>query len=306
VNETARPPVGALLRGWRERRRLSQLDLAMQAGVSARHVSFVETGRSQPSREMVLRLADELNVPLRERNPILLAAGYAPAYPSHPLDDDEMAPVRAALDLIVRGYQPYPALAVDRGWNLVTANSSVGLLIAGAAADLLQPPVNVLRLSLHPDGLAGRIRNLAQWRGHLLNRLAREVTLTGDGELAALYRELLSYPVSHPGTSPSSHAAGQASGHPVGHSSGHSSGHPGGYAGGAGHGLSSELAVPLRLAVGDQELVFLSTVTTFGTAIDVTLAELSVEAFLPADAATVAALATLTATTPATPATPVG
>ena len=268
MTETARQPVGALLRAWRERRRLSQLDLALRAGVSSRHVSFVETGRSQPSREMVLRLADELNIPLRERNPMLLAAGYAPAYPMHPLDDDEMAPVRAALDLILHGYQPFPALAIDRGWNLVAANASVGLLIAGADPDLLEPPVNVLRLSLHPRGLAGQIRNLPQWRGHLLDRLAREVALTGDGELAALHRELLGYP------------AEGGTGNRLG-----------------GHGLSAELAVPLRLVVGGQELAFLSTVTTFGTAIDVTLAELSIEAFLPADAATSAALTALTTAT---------
>lgn len=259
MNQSVGQPVGALLRGWRERRRLSQLDLALQAGVSARHVSFVETGRARPSRDMVLRLAEELNVPLRERNPMLVAAGFAPAYPARTLADDDMAPVRAALDLILRGYQPYPALAVDRGWNLVAANPSVGLLISAAAPDLLEPPVNVLRLSLHPRGLAGQIRNLAQWRGHLLDRLAREVALTGDGELAGLHRELLGYP-------------GGTDVEP---------------------GPGAELAVPLRLAVDGRELAFLSTVTTFGTAIDVTLAELSIEAFLPADGATADALAAL-------------
>jgi transcriptional regulator with XRE-family HTH domain len=250
----ARQPVGTLLRQWRERRRLSQLDLALQAGVSARHVSFVETGRAQPSREMLLHLAEELDVPLRERNPMLLAAGYAPAYSSRTLDDEEMGPARAALELILGGYQPYPALAVDRGWNLVSANPSVALLTGGAAAELLEPPINVLRLSLHPDGLAGQILNLAQWRGHILDRLAREVAATGDDELAALHRELLGYP------------------------------------GGLRHGPRTELAVPLRLRLADQELAFLSTVTTFGTAVDITLAELSIEAFLPADASTAAAL----------------
>jgi transcriptional regulator with XRE-family HTH domain len=250
----ARPPVGTLLRQWRERRRLSQLDLALQAGVSARHVSFVETGRAQPSREMLLHLAEELDVPLRERNPMLLAAGYAPAYSSRTLEDDEMAPVRAALDLILTGYQPYPALAVDRGWHLVAANASVGLLIGDVSPELLEPPLNVLRLSLHPDGIAPRILNLAQWRGHVLDRLAREVVATGDRELASLHRELLGYP------------------------------------GGLQHGPATELAVPLRIRLADQELAFLSTVTTFGTAVDITLAELSVEAFLPADPATTAAL----------------
>jgi transcriptional regulator with XRE-family HTH domain len=227
--------------------------------VSARHVSFVETGRAQPSREMLLHLAAELDVPLRERNPMLLAAGYAPAYSSRTLDDEQMAPVRAALDLILDGYQPYPALAVDRGWNLVAANPSATLLTRQAgSADLLAPPINVLRLSLHPDGLAGQILNLAQWRGHVLDRLAREVAATGDHELAELHRELLGYP------------------------------------GGIEHGPGTELAVPLRLRLADQELAFLSTVTTFGTAVDITLAELSIEAFLPADASTAAALPALT------------
>jgi transcriptional regulator with XRE-family HTH domain len=262
VNDSvARQPVGSLLRQWRERRRLSQLDLALKAGVSARHISFVETGRAQPSREMLLHLAAELDVPLRERNPMLLAAGYAPAYSSRTLDDDEMAPVRAALELILDGYQPYPALAVDRGWNLVSANASATLLTRLAeSTELLDPPINVLRLSLHPRGLAGRILNLAEWRGHVLDRLAREVAATDDRDLARLHRELLAYP------------------------------------GGIEHGPGPELAVPLRLRLADQELAFLSTVTTFGTAVDITLAELSIEAFLPADTSTAEALRALTST----------
>ena len=253
----AEPAFGVLLRRWRDRRRLSQLDLAVEAGVSARHVSFLETGRSRPSREMVLLLAEQLDVPLRERNPMLLCAGYAPAYPTRTLDEQEMGPVRAALEKILVGYQPFPALAVDRGWHLVAANSSVALLTDGAAAELLRPPVNVLRLSLHPRGLAPMILNLAQWRGHVLDRLAREVALTADPELAELHRELLDYPG---GTEPAPSAA-------------------------------AALAVPLHLRIGDRELAFLNTVTTFGTAIDITLAELSIEAFLPADDATAAVLA---------------
>jgi transcriptional regulator with XRE-family HTH domain len=257
TSSEVRPPVGVLLRGWRDRRSISQLDLAIQAGVSARHVSFVETGRSRPSRELLLRLAEELNVPLRERNPILLAAGYAPAYPARRLEDDEMAPVRAALEKILAGYQPYPAAVVDRGWNLVAANPSIQVLIAAADPALLEPPVNVLRLSLHPSGLAGSIRNLAQWRGHILGRLAREAAVTGDRELTALHQELLGYPGGE---------------EPTG---------------------ADQLAVPLRIGVGTRELALISTVTTFGTAVDVTLAELSIEAFLPADAATASALADL-------------
>ena len=257
----ARPPFGALLRQWRERRRISQWDLGLEAGVSARHVSFLETGRAQPSRDMVLRLADQLQVPLRERNPLLLAAGYAPSYAARALDDPEMAAVRAALTLILAGYEPHPALAVDRAWHLVAANRLVGVLVAGAAPELLQPPVNVLRLSLHPDGLAGRIANLGQWRAHVLGRLAREAAVTGDQQLHALHRELLAYP-------------GGLERSPT----------------------DTAVAVPLRLRVQQHDLALLSTVTTFGTALDITAAELSVEAFLPADARTAAALRALTPT----------
>lgn len=255
----SRPAFGLMLRQWRGRRRLSQLDLAIDSGVSARHVSFMETGRSHPSRDMVLRLAAHLDVPLRDRNPMLLAAGYSPEYSMRDLADLEMAPVRDALGLILSGYQPYPALAVDRGWNLVAANSSLALLTGGADADLLQPPVNVLRLSLHPRGLAPAILNLAQWRGHILDRLAREIAITADQDLARLHRELLAYP------------------------------------GGTEHSHEATLAVPLRLEVLGQELSFLSTVTTFGTAVDITLAELSIEAFLPADDTTADALRNLAA-----------
>jgi transcriptional regulator with XRE-family HTH domain len=251
-----RPAFGALLRQWRQRRRVSQLDLAIAADVSARHVSFLETGRSKPSREMVLRLAERLEVPLRERNPLLLAAGYAPSYPARSLDDAAMTPVRAAVDAILAGYEPYPAVVVDRGWNLVAANASAALFTGLAPQRLLVPPVNVLRLSLHPDGLAGRIANLAEWRGHVLGRLAREAAASADPGLAALHAELAAYPG---GTAPAPEQA---------------------------------VAVPLRLRVDGRELAFLSTVTTFGTALDVTLAELSIEAFLPADAATAAALRT--------------
>src|SRR5256885_7712840 len=187
---TARPPVGMLLRDWRQRRRLSQLDLALEAGVSTRHLSFVETGRSRPSPEMVLHLADQLEVPLRDRNQLLLAAGYAPRYAERGLDEPEMAPVREALELVLRGHEPYPAVVVDRGWSMVAANPAVGLLTAGVAPELLEPPVNVLRVSLHPDGMAPRIANLGEWRAHLLERLARQVAVTGDERLAALDDEL--------------------------------------------------------------------------------------------------------------------
>lgn len=256
---TQRSPVGTLLRGWRQRRRLSQLDLALLAGVSARHLSFVETGRAKPSRAMVLHLAEQLEVPLRERNQLLLAAGFAPSYAQRGLDDDDMAPVRGALDLVLGGYEPHPAVVVDRGWQLVAGNRSIAVLTAGVAPELLSPPVNVLRLSLHPDGMAPRIANLAEWRGHLLDRLAREAMLTGDGRLAALHEELLAYPGGRERTGPD----------------------------------GGGVVVPLRLRAGDRELAFLSTVTTFGTPRDITVAELSIEAFLPADASTAEAMRAL-------------
>jgi transcriptional regulator with XRE-family HTH domain len=248
------PPVGDLLREWRRRRRLSQLDLAGEAGVSARHLSFVETGRARPSREMVLHLAEQLEVPLGARNELLAAAGFAPAYRRRDLGDPDMAAVRATLDRVLAAYEPFPALVVDRSWHLVAANRAVGGLLAGAAPHLLEPPVNVLRLSLHPDGLAPRILNLPEWRRHVLHRLGREAHLSGDAGLAALHRELLALPGGLDRTPPNG------------------------------------IAIPLRLRSGDSVLSFLSTVTTFGTAVDLTAAELTVEAFLPADEATAAAL----------------
>ena len=186
--------VGPLLRDWRQRRRLSQLDLALEAEVSTRHLSFVETGRSRPSAEMVLHLADRLEVPLRERNQLLLAAGHAPVFEQHALDEPEMAPVRDALQLILDGHDPYPAVVVDRAWEMLAGNSAVALLIAGVAPHLLEPPVNVLRLSLHPDGMAPRLANLGQWRAHLLERLRRQIALTGDAGLQTLLEELENYP----------------------------------------------------------------------------------------------------------------
>jgi transcriptional regulator with XRE-family HTH domain len=256
---TTRPPVGTLLRDWRRRRRLSQLDLALEAGVSARHLSFVETGRSKPSAQMVLHLADQLEVPLRDRNGLLLAAGYAPEYRRRALDEPEMAPVREALDLVLRGHEPYPAVVIDRAWNMVAGNASVAVLTAGVAPELLEPPVNVLRAGLHPDGMAPRIANLGEWRAHLLEQLERQVALTGDEGLAALYAELEGYPA------PADDGEARA-------------------------GLA-DIVVPLRLRRDDGgELTFFSTVATFGTAVDITVAELAIESFFPADAATAEAL----------------
>jgi transcriptional regulator with XRE-family HTH domain len=255
VTDLAAPPaVGDLLRTWRQRRRLSQLDLSNETGVSARHLSFLETGRSRPSREMVLHLAEQLEVPLRARNELLVAAGFAPVYRERPLDAPAMTAVRAALERVLAAHEPFPAVVVDRGWHLVAGNRGVPLLTEGADPALLAPPVNVLRLSLHPDGMAPRIRNLAQWRTHVLHRLAREVRLSGDPGLAALHRELAALP------------------------------------GGTDPRPPDGIAVPLRIRTALGELAFLSTVTTFGTAVDVTAAEVSIEAFLPADDATAAAL----------------
>jgi len=254
-----RPRVGALLRDWRRRRRMSQLDLALEAGVSARHLSFVETGRSRPSPELLLHLADELDVPLRDRNGLLLAAGYAPAFEQRSLDAPEMRAVRDAMQQVLDGHDPYPALVVDRAWNLLAANRGVALLTAGADPELLAPPANCMRLALHPRGLAPRIRNLGEWRGHLLERLRRQVALSGDAELEALLEEVSAYP-------------GEGEGEDEGSG-------------------ETPIAVPLRIAGSDGgELRFISTVTTFGTAVEITAAELSIESFFPADAATASAL----------------
>jgi len=250
----ARPAVGALLRDWRQRRRMTQMDLALEADVSARHLSFIETGRSTPSADMVKHLAEQLDVPLRERNELLLAAGYAPAYGQRDLDEPEMGPVREALERVLKGHEPFPAVVVDRHWGMVAGNSAIPLLTAGVAEHLLEPPVNVLRLTLHPEGMAPRIVNLAEWRAHLLDRLGRQAVTSGDPALAALHDELAALPGELVPTHP--HAPDLAAG---------------------------EIATPLRIRQGDAELRFISTYTTFGTAVDVTVSELSIEAFFPAD-----------------------
>jgi len=259
----ARDPFGMHLRHWRQHRRLSQLDLAQEAGISTRHLSYVETGRAAPSREMVLRLVERLDVPLRERNGLLTAAGYAPMYHQRALDDPALEAARRAVDLVLKGHEPYPALAVDRHWNQVAHNALVPLLIAGAEPALLKHPLNVLRLSLHPDGMAKRIVNLAQWRAHLLERLAQQIATTGDPVLKALRIELAAYPVADPGPTPSSDLAG--------------------------------VVVPLQLRTEAGVLSFISTTTIFGTPVDVTLQELAIESFFPADAATAQALTVLMA-----------
>jgi transcriptional regulator with XRE-family HTH domain len=258
---TASATVGPLLREWRSRRHLSQLDLANVSGVTTRHLSFVETGRSRPSREMVLHLAEHLDVPLRDRNSLLVAAGFAPTFRRTDLDDESFASVRTALDQVLTGHEPYPAIIVDRTWHLVAANAAAAVLVEGASAEMLTPPVNVLRLSLHPDGVASRIRNLDAWAPHTLSRLRRQALVTGDGELLALEEELDELVRSQGITDVRG--------------------------GGEGPG---DVAVPIVLDSERGQLSLITTIATFGTALDITLAELSLEAFLPSDPATTAIL----------------
>jgi transcriptional regulator with XRE-family HTH domain len=258
------PRVGPLLREWRERRRLTQLELALDAGISARHLSFVETGRSKPGRDMLLRILEQLEVPFREQNRLLLAAGHAPAFPERSLDGPELAPVREALELILTGHEPYPAVVVDRAWNLVAANSSMLALTAGVDVDpaLLEPPVNVLRVGLHPRGLAPLIVNLADWRAHFLERLERQVAITGDDDLAALAEEVAEYPERE-----HDHVSDRG---------------------------ASEILGPVRLRAPDGgELSFFGMFATFDTPFEVTTSELAIELLFPADRATAEALKTL-------------
>lgn len=255
---TATRPAGDLLREWRQRRRLSQLELAGEAEISTRHLSFVETGRSHPSREMVLHLSERLEIPLRERNVLLVAAGYAPVYSERRLEDPALEAVRNAIDVVLQGHEPYPALVIDRHWNLVASNRSVGPLLIGIGVELLQPPVNVLRLSLHPEGLASRIVNLEEWRAHLLERLRRQVEVSGDPVILDLLAELRDYSPAKTATPVRSRSERD-------------------YAG---------IVVPLELRMGDAVLAFFSTTTVFGTPLDITLSELALETFFPADSAT--------------------
>jgi transcriptional regulator with XRE-family HTH domain len=257
VTVSSQPGVGPLLREWRKRRRLTQLELALDAGTSARHLSFVETGRSKPGRELLLRIVEQLELPFRERNQLLLAAGHAPAFPERSLEDPELAPVRDALDLVLTGHEPYPAVVVDRAWNLVAANSAVVALTEGVDVDpaLLEPPVNVLRVGFHPRGLAPLIINLGEWRAYFRERLERQVAITGDDDLAALIEEVAGYPTPEPGAS-------------------------------AAPAVSGSLG-PIRLHAPDGgELCFFGMFATFDTPFEVTTSELAIELLFPADPAT--------------------
>lgn len=260
------PQIGALIREWRQLRRQSQLDLSLEAEISQRHLSFIESGRAQPSRDMVLLLAEHLGVPLRERNALLLAAGYAPVYLERALEDPGLQAAKAAIDLVLRGHEPYPALAIDRHWTLLAANSAVTALLGLVTdAELLRPPVNVLRLSLHPGGLAPAIVNLREWQAHVVARLRQQIRATADPVLIDLLAELTAYPM--PDGSPGSPRPTQQQDEP-----------------------EPAIVVPLQLRLGDNVLSLISTTTVFGTAVDITLSELALETFFPADAATAEAL----------------
>jgi len=260
--QAKRKTAGDHLREWRSKRHMSQLDLATEAEISTRHLSFLETGRAQASREMLLHLSEQLDIPLRERNVILVAAGYAPIFEERPLSASEMVAVRRAVERVLKGHEPFPALAIDRHWQLVSANAAVAPLLEGVDAELLKPPVNVLRLSLHPNGLAPRIANLIEWRAHLLMRLRSQIDRTADAALIDLLAELSKFPATNllePRMPPP-------------------------------RDETAGVFIPFQIVTDAGKLSFMSTTTIFGTPIDVTLSELALECFFPADEATVQAL----------------
>ena len=250
------PTFGRQLKMWRQRRRMSQLDLALEAEISTRHLSFVETGRSQPSREMVMHLAERLDVPLRDQNQLLVAAGYAPVFAERDLDDPEMQAARRAVDLVLAGHEPHPAIAVDRHWTLITGNRMVPLFLEGVPEQMLEPPVNVVRLSLHPNGLAGSVANYRQWRAHFVDRLRRQLEATADPHLSALLDEVNAYP--YPDIEDEETDAEDLGG----------------------------VAIPFRLRTSLGTLSTYTTTTVFGTPVDITLQELEIESFFPADSRT--------------------
>jgi transcriptional regulator with XRE-family HTH domain len=255
--------VGPLLREWRRRAGISQLELALRADSSSRHISYVETGKSRPSEEMVLRLAEHLDVPVRERNALLVAAGYAPRYPETPLDASGLAVVRQGLERLLTGYEPYPALVVDGGFRVLVANRGIAMLLDGVPPWLLRPPMNAMRIALHPEGLAPRILNFREWREHLLDRIRRQLALPRSEALRELYEEVAAYGLPPGGEE----MVGE----------------------GGGHG-GSPIALPMVIGHAGRRLSFLSAIATFNTPVDVTVSELAVETFLPADPETAAYL----------------
>jgi transcriptional regulator with XRE-family HTH domain len=251
---------GEHLRAWRQRRRLSQLDLACNVGVSSRHISFIETGRSTPSRDMIERLSDELEVPLRRRNEILIAAGFAPRFPERTLNDPLLASARQAIERVLQSHLPMPAFALDRGWDVIASNGALPEIYEGVAPELLTHPINVIRLSLHPQGLAPRLQNHRQWRDHLIHRLRHDVEMTADQGLMALLEEATNYPYP---TAVQPH--GSISTHPQ---------------------ITTQLSIDTSLGI----LTFITTTTVFGTPSDVTLSEMMLELFFPADEQTRSAI----------------
>ncbi|MEU9618890.1 helix-turn-helix transcriptional regulator [Streptomyces sp. NPDC048155] len=278
--------VGPLLRSWREQRRISQLELAIRADSSARHISFIETGRSRPSEDMILRLAEHLDVPVRERNALLVVAGYAPRYAQTALDDPALGALREGMERLLQGYDPYPALVVDGMYNVVAANQGITMLLEGVAGHLLAPPLNAMRLTLHPEGLAPRIRNLRDWRADLLAQMERQIALARSAELRELYEEVAGYPAP-------AGADGAGNTGPTGVGDG-TAGNGEGAAGGTGPASSLPFALPLHIEHGGRVLSFVSSIATFNTPMDVTVAELAIETFLPADRATADHLRSLT------------
>ncbi|MBO9505932.1 helix-turn-helix transcriptional regulator [Thalassospira sp. A3_1] len=271
MNELKPDPFGTVLKVWRKQRRMSQLDLASEAEISSRHLSFLETGRARPSRDMVLHLSECLDVPLRERNTMLIAGGFAPIYAEHDFGTDQSAAIRMAVERILTAHEPYPALALDRHWNMVAANRIVPLLLGGVDPEFLKPPVNILRLSLHPNGLAPRVVNYTEWRDHLLDRMRRQIAVTADAKLRGLYDEASRYRAPEKVTEIDiADRAGELTG----------------------------LVVPLVLQSDAGKLRFVSTTTVFGTPVEVTLSELAIETLLPADAQTAAILGELAAGLP--------
>ncbi|HEY1720090.1 MAG TPA: helix-turn-helix transcriptional regulator [Magnetospirillaceae bacterium] len=246
-------PVGDLLRVWRQRRRLSQLDLASEAEISTRHLSFLENGRATPSRDMILRLAEELEVPMRERNALLLAGGFAPVYAEREIDDPDLAAARKAIELFLERQKPYPAFAIDRHWKVVASNAALPELYEGCSDALMKRPVNGMRLTLHPEGMAPNIVNFHEWRDHMLERLRHAITVTADPALSVLLHEVMRYPV--PDEDPEAHEPFP----------------------------TNAVMVPFRVRTRVGVLSFFTTTTIFGTPVDVTLSELMLEHFYPAD-----------------------
>ncbi|WP_327698700.1 helix-turn-helix domain-containing protein [Streptomyces sp. NBC_00459] len=268
--DKARKPregVGPLLRDWRERRRVSQLELALRADSSARHISFVETGRSRPGEDLLLRLAEHLDVPVRDRNALLLAAGYAPRYRETPLDDPALESLRDGVERLIRGYEPYPAFVVDATYDVLAANRGILMLLDGLPESVLAPPLNAMRLTLHPEGLAPRIRNFPEWRGHLLAQMERQIALHRSDPLRALYEEVAAYPAPE-----TRESQGDRKDHSDSASASTS---------------TFEFALPMRIEHEGRVLSFVSSISTFNTPMDVTVAELAIETLLPADPATV-------------------